>query len=537
MLRSLTAVALCLSLAVPASSQAQGSDEDGLTINVRGQPLGQVLEMISVKKRVNIVAGVDTNVPVTVNFYDASLEEALDWVLTPVGYGWIHDGKVYTVMNVDDLDLIERPLVPHLIVPNYRTARELEAFLIPLLSPQGRIVLTEPSEVGIPSGSEDGGGDSATSQDTLLIIDNADAVERMRMLVARFDVFPRQVLVEATILEVFLDETNRMGVDFHLLLNGEFGDFGSLNDPSSVYSSGGLTPSGTGSLNQNGFTEGPGSDGLRVGYVGNNFALFMEALQEVADANVLANPKVLALNKQRAEIIIGERLGYFGATTVSDGISQQSVEFLETGVQLRFRPFIGDDGYVRLEIHPQRSSGKINPVTGLPDETTTEVTTNVMIKNNETVVIGGLIEQSETEIISRVPVLGYLPGLKWLFSSEETTIRRKEIVILLTPHILENGAQHAEPDGRTGAEIVADHRRDRSEFIDHFGAEARVSYAKRLFEDAATAFASGQLDEARMLCDRALMLDPLAEGGIDLSMDVDRAIAERDAGGNAWDQD
>ena len=90
-----------------------------------------------------------------------------------------------------------------------------------------------------------------------------------------------------------------------------------------------------------------------------------------------SHPKVLALNKQRAEIIIGERLGYFGATTVSDGISQQSVEFLETGVQLRFRPFIGDDGFVRLEIHPQRSSGKINAVTGLPDETTTEVTTNV----------------------------------------------------------------------------------------------------------------------------------------------------------------
>lgn len=536
MLRSLTAIAFCLSLAVSASSQAQGSDEDGLTLNVRGRPLGEVLEMISVTERVNIVAGVDTNVPVTVNFYDASLEEALDWVLTPVGYGWIHDGKVYTVMSIDDLDLIERPLVPHLIVPNYRTARELEAFLIPLLSPQGRIVLTQPSEVGIPSGSEDAGGDSATSQDTLLIIDNADAVERMRTLVARFDIFPRQVLVEATILEVFLDETNRMGVDFHLILNGEFGDFSSVNDPAGVYS-GGLTPPSTGSLNQNGFTEGPGSDGLRVGYVGNNMALFLEALQQVADANVLANPKVLALNKQRAEIIIGERLGYFGATTVSDGISQQSVEFLETGVQLRFRPFIGDDGFVRLEIHPQRSSGVINPVTGLPDETTTEVTTNVMIRNNETVVIGGLIEQSESETINRVPVLGYLPGLKWLFSSEETSVRRKEIVILLTPHILENGAQHAEPDGRTGAEIVADHQRNRSEFIDHFGPEARISYAKRLFDDAATALAAGQLDEARMLCDRALMLDPLADGGIDLSMDVDRALAERDGGGHAWDHD
>jgi type II secretory pathway component HofQ len=75
--------------------------------------------------------------------------------------------------------------------------------------------------------------------------------------------------------------------------------------------------------------------------------VFLEADQRVADTNVLANTKVLALNKMRGELIIGGRLGYFGATTVSQGISQQEVEFLEVGTQLRFRPFIGDDDFVR----------------------------------------------------------------------------------------------------------------------------------------------------------------------------------------------
>ena len=86
----------------------------------------------------------------------------------------------------------------------------------------------------------------------------------------------------------------------------------------------------------------------------------------MADTNVLANTKVLALNKQRGELIIGGRLGYFGGTTV-DGIVDGRVP---RGRHAMRCPFIGNDGFVRLEIHPQRSSGVVDPTTGLPTEQT-----------------------------------------------------------------------------------------------------------------------------------------------------------------------
>ncbi len=542
MFRCLLLIALATAfVAAPVGAQ----DDDGLvTLNVRATSLGQVLEMISVQQRVNIVTGVDTNVPVTANFYDASLEEALDWVLNPLGLGWVFDGKVYHVMPLDDLDAIEQPLVHSIIHPNYMTVQELQAFVLPLLSARGSVVLSEASQEGIESGSSEAGGNDSTLPETMLVIDTEDAIRRIMQLVAELDGRPLQVLVQATMIEVKLDETNKFGVDLALLGGGtSFSDFESLTALDTPYSApttfvpgefgaGGLAagapflqPSGTSSAVTSGFTD-PTGDGLRIGWVGSGAAVFIEALSEIADTNVLANTEVLALNKQRAELIIGGRLGYFGGTTVSDGISQQTVEFLEVGTQLRFRPFIGNDGFVRLEIHPQRGSGVVDPDTGLPNETTSEVTTNVMVRDGETVVIGGLIETRDVATESKVPVLGHLPGIGWLFSSETTEVERTEIITLITPHILENGETFQD-----GSLIKERYERDSEYFRDSFGIEARYTQGQAVQEEARAAMNAGRLEEARMLCDRALKIDPLAEGLVDLSVEIDRRLAGQ-GGGN-----
>jgi type IV pilus assembly protein PilQ len=526
--------------AAPAAPEAAATPDapepPGLvTLNVQQQPLGQVLEMISVQQHVNIVAGVDTTVPVTANFYDATLEQALDWVLTPLGFAWSFDGKVYQVMPAATYDLMQRPLVHHMFRPNYVAVAELERFLTQLLSPQGRIVASDPPATGgigsttgssgTANASTSGGGTGGSLSgglasilpETLIVIDNQEAIDKMIEMTRSLDERPRQVLVEATILEVRLDETNKFGVDFSILGGSDFGDFGGPGDIGQIFTS----PEDTASATQSGFTDS--GDGLRIGWVGSNIAVFLEALQSVADTNVLANTKVLALNKQRGEIIIGGRLGYFGGTTVSDGISQQTVEFLEVGTQLRFRPFIGNDGYVRLEIHPQRSSGIVDPITGLPTEQTSEVTTNIMVRDGETVVIGGLIESKDVNTTLRVPILGYLPGVGWLFSSEETTTQRNEIIVMLTPHVLEDGAV-----GEDGEHYVEDSKADTLQMRKNAGPVARVEQASRTLADAREALESGDLDEARILCDRSLLLDPLADGALELSREIDARLAEGD---------
>ncbi len=539
-MRTLLTCLLVSVLALPALAQEGSSDK--ITLNVRDTSLGQVIELISVQQGVNIIAGVDTNRPVTVNFFDASLEEALDWVLGPLGLGWYFDGKVYTILESAQIDLIQRPLVERIYYPNYRSAAELQTYLVKFLSAFGSIVISEAPVVGLASGEDNTGGLNSTSQEMLIVIDNEDALGRIDRVFRELDKRPRQVLVEATIVQVILDETNRFGVDFQILGEATFPDFESDLAPQQVYSApttlvpGALgqpgvaagapfiTPEGTKSITQGGFTDGPGSGGLRIGYVGQDVSVFLEALQQTVDTNVLANTEVLALNKMQGEIIIGGRLGYFGGTTVSDGISQQTVEFLEVGTQLRFRPFIGNDGFVRLEIHPERSSGIVDPVTGLPTENTSEVTTNVMVRDDETVVIGGLIETREVQNISRVPFLGYLPLIGWLFSKEITEVERSEIIVMLTPHILEDGETYE--DGS----LIMDEAKENSElFVDGFGPVARRAQAKRTMDEAMDAFQRGNYSEARALCDRVIALDPLADGVVQLSLEIDARMADRRA--------
>src|SRR5204862_2562393 len=96
--------------------------------------------------------------------------------------------------------------------------------------------------------------------------------------------------------------------------------------------------------------------GLKVGFVTNSVSMFLSALETVTDTTVLANPKVLALNKQQGEVIVGRKDGYL-TTTVTESATVQTVDFLDTGTRLIFRPCIGADGYIRMEIHSEDSRG------------------------------------------------------------------------------------------------------------------------------------------------------------------------------------
>jgi type IV pilus assembly protein PilQ len=109
---------------------------------------------------------------------------------------------------------------------------------------------------------------------------------------------------------------------------------------------------------------------------------------------------------------------------------------LNTGTILSFRPYVGDDGYIRMEIHPEVSSGTVT--NNLPDKNTTQVTSNVMIKDGNTIVIGGLFNESSQISRSQVPILGDIPLVGMLFRSKADTTTRQEIIILLTPHIIKD---------------------------------------------------------------------------------------------------
>jgi type II secretory pathway component GspD/PulD (secretin) len=212
----------------------------------------------------------------------------------------------------------------------------------------------------------------------------------------------------------------------------------------------------------------PGMNGLRIGATSGDMAMFLTALESITDVTILANPKILAVNKQQGFVQIGKRLGYRGSTTISTGgvATQGEVQFLDTGTVLTFRPYIGNDGYIRMDIDPKDSSGQLN-VDKVPDETVTQVTTNVIVKDGETIVIGGLFRDVVTTGRSQVPLLGDLPLVGGLFRGTNDRTERQEVIVLLTPHII------AEPSEMDGPARAADISRKR------FGAKDGLQWIDR----------------------------------------------------------
>jgi len=158
--------------------------------------------------------------------------------------------------------------------------------------------------------------------------------------------------------------------------------------------------------------------------------------------NIVSNPKILALNRQSAKVSIGRKIGYLKSTT-NNGVTEQDVEFLPTGTSLAFRPFISKDGLIRLELKPKVSEGIINEFTDnegrtvtVPDEVSQEITTNVVVPDGSTVVLGGLFREATTLTRTQVPVLGDIPLIGAAFRGTDDTTDRSEIIFLIKPTIV-----------------------------------------------------------------------------------------------------
>ena len=432
-----------------------------IELHIKDDDLTNVLELLSQQYQLNIVASKGATGKVSADLYDVTVEGALDAICRATALEWVKEGNCIYVQTAEELAAIKAAdsrLTTEVFHLNYLTSDEALIVITPALSVKATTAVTTAAETGIPSGVDEAGGDNYAMPDTLVIRDFPENLGQVRQILEKMDKRPRQVLVEATILQVTLDDDTSLGINFNALAGVDFRDI-AAPEPTTPGATIQANAAATAKAHSNpwgtAYTTGfatPGT-GLNIGVITNNVSFFIHALEEVTDTIVLSNPKVLTLNKQPAEVIVGQEIGYI-TTIMSDTTAVESVEFLEVGTQLRFRPFISDHGYVRLEVHPEVSTGVINPITQVPDKTTTEVTCNIMVKDGETVVIGGLFDETASIAQNQVPGLGNLPGLGWLFRSKADNTLRHEIIVLLTPHIIEDNELNA-----IGKTVIADAKR------------------------------------------------------------------------------
>ena len=418
------------------------SPEGKVEMHVRDLDLASVLQMLSMQSQRNIVASQSVSGTVTANLYRVTFEEALTAILAGNGCAWREEGNfifVYTNTELQEMVDATRQTFSRLIRLHYARAADVQAMIQPLLSDIGTVTMSPQTSVGIASDPEQGGGDSYAIEDCLLVVDYPENIEAIEKLVAEIDVRPRQVLVEATILRARLNEETSLGIDFDLVGGIDFTGLSASSTGIRDLATGNLPAMEFNNTTFAGMTDFRGAvpaGGFTFGLIKNNIAAFIRALEQVTDTTVLANPKILAVNKQRGEVIVGQRDGYL-TTTVTETAAVQSVEFLETGTQLIFRPIIGDDGYVRMEIHPEDSTGGITAA-NLPSEQTTEITTNVYVRDGNTILIGGLFREVTTASRGQLPLIGNVPIAGALFRNSRDSTQREEVIILLTVHIIKD---------------------------------------------------------------------------------------------------
>jgi len=424
---------------------AQGTVE----IHVNDASITEVLRMLSTQSQKNIIASKDVRGTITANLYGVTIKEALQAILVSNGYAFREQGNfifVYTAKELREIERANRTTKTEVIRLFYTPASNAVNMIKPVLSADAQVSFTTPAGTGLSSGTGEVGGNSHAVEDMMVVTDYPENLEAVRRVIKEVDRRPQQILIEATILRAALSEDNAMGVDFNLLAGVNFNNLLS-NNGGQV--NGANTGTASAQVNGSAGSIGTGNSfsstvpgGMKVGFVSDNVSVFLSALEGVTDTAVLANPKVLALNKQKGEVIVGRKDGYL-TTTVTQTSTVQTVEFLDTGTRLIFRPYIADDGYIRMEIHPEDSSGGLTGA-NLPFKITTEVTSNVLVKDGHTILIGGLFRESSDTGRSQVPGLGNIPVAGYLFRNQRDRTTREEIIILLTPHIVKDESAFAE---------------------------------------------------------------------------------------------
>lgn len=388
---------------------------DRISLFVRGAPLKSVLSMLAESVGLNIVCADNVTTNVSVSLYQVTWQEALDAVVSVAGYTWInHQGIIHvtSIQNAQSLSPEIQGRKVEVFELDFASASDVSAVIAGMLSPAGR------TQTMLRSSS-----DNTKTREMVVVEDLPAYLDRIRNYVLQMDQPPRQVLIEAHVLQIDLKDDFRHGVDFEHLF-----DIGSV--PVKLQMAGMSDPDASSAF----FAElsGPRLSGL------------LEMLKTTTDAKTLASPKVMVINGQQARIQVGKQLGFRGTTTITETAATDGVQFLEVGVVLEVTPRISRAGEVLLRVKPKVSSGNVNPDTELPEEETTEVETDVLLHDGQGIVIGGLIQEKDVLIQHKFPWLGDIRHVGLLFQKREVAKVRTEIVIALMPRILPCGAPQTE---------------------------------------------------------------------------------------------
>jgi type II secretory pathway component GspD/PulD (secretin) len=405
---------------LPLAGSAPGDDvqlsrnPNGLiTLIVRDASLSRVLAILGGEFGLNIVASNDIDALISITLRDVPLDEALTAILSVANYTWVQRNNIILVTSLNEpslpADVQGRQI--QVFDLDFASAATVAEAVTGFLSPIGRVTISESDPV-----------DNRRTRELVVVEDVPESLARIAAYIEQIDCPPRQVLIEAHILQVTLTDNIRCGVDFHALCRIAGSDVNIFSVPSLAH-----PLPGFGTVN-------PSAPAFVATFASHDLQAVIELLQTSTDTKTLGSPKILVLNEQEAFVHVGDSIGYQTSTTTDVSITQ-APQFLEVGVRLNLTPRITRDGRVLLRVKPEVSSGQFNPESNAPDKRTTELETDVMLNDGQGMVIGGLIRESDEVLQTKVPYLGDVKGLGWFFKKSEVNKQRVEIIFALVPRI------------------------------------------------------------------------------------------------------
>jgi len=389
-----------------------------ITLNYRDMDIRSAFSALAMEFKLNIVMSNDVQGNITLHLFGLALEDALSTIALAGGYEYKNDNGLHHIYKASAEDKKPIPVKTQMKVfkTNFVGVGKVKETLaaVPGLNP---IEVHEDTK-------------------TIIVNDTVENIKRIDNIISFLDTVPKQVLIEAKILKVTLNDDMTFGVDWKAIMTDGIIQTSGLSSAvlpgtaagTDIITSGNTSPVGSATGAFANFVAGTGSS--------SQIALAIDALKSKTKVDTVATPKVLAIHGKAAKVQVGGQQGY-KVTTTTDGISTEGIEFIDTGTILEITPYIDEDDNILLNVKPAINSATID-TSGIPTVTSTSVNTWLLTKDDETVFIAGLIESSDTKTKNGIPILGDLPILGYVFSRTEDKKVKNELVILITTKIIRN---------------------------------------------------------------------------------------------------
>jgi len=386
--------------AAAPSRRADDAEKAPFTLEFRDLDLEDFIRLVGDRAGLNIVSTESLEGTITLSLKERDLKEALVRVLESFGYTLVERDGIAAVRK---LSAPVPELTSRVFVVNSLPVKTLEEAIKGFVSPRGKLVLN-------------------TQRNSILVVDSEENVLLIDRYVQLLDVREKQVMIQAEIMEVSFNTDDELGVALELLAM-------SLDDVGATYVQNLL----------------PTNKAFSFGVFSKKeaYSSIIEAFAKRRRVNILSSPRVATLNGQKAVIEVIERIPYIDSTSTTTtgggtigATTVEQVEFAEVGVTLAVTPSVGEDGFVKMNVVPE-----VKELTdffqGVPVIDRRKVETNIVVPNEGTLVIGGLLRNNELEQEEKVPLLGDIPLLGFLFTRSELRTQKSELLVFVTPTILD----------------------------------------------------------------------------------------------------